>query len=88
MAVEAGITSLLFAPPSIRADAGDGSVLLRSTEPLGDYPVTVVHSVRAWAAGDPGHPAPPGVIVAEGTCAGGAKSLLPPPACRGGGRPR
>jgi feruloyl-CoA synthase len=82
MAVEAGITALLFAPPSIVADqagAGDGSLLLRSTEPLGDYPVTVVHSVRAWAAADPGRPlvaerttagtepAPPGVIVAEGT---------------------
>ena len=52
MAVEAGITAQLFAPPTIvadRADAGDGSVLLRSTDPLGDYPVTVVHSVRAWA---------------------------------------
>jgi feruloyl-CoA synthase len=65
MAVEAGITSLLFAPPSIAADAGDGSVLLHSTEPLGDYPVTVVHSVRAWAAADPGHP-----LVAERTSAG------------------
>jgi feruloyl-CoA synthase len=68
MAVEAGITALLFAPPSIvadQADAGDGSVLLRSTDPLGDYPVTVVHSVRAWAALDPGHP-----LVAERTTAG------------------
>jgi feruloyl-CoA synthase len=68
MAVEAGITPLLFASPSIvadRADAGDGSVLLRSTDPLGDYPVTVVHSVRAWAALDPGHP-----LVAERTTAG------------------
>jgi len=68
MAVEAGLTALLFAPPSIRADqagAGDGSLLLRSTEPLGDYPVTVVHSVRAWAAADPGHP-----LVAERTSAG------------------
>ena len=76
MAVEAGVTAPLFAPPSIVADrpdaeaggegdAGDGSLLLRSTEPLGDYPVTVVHSVRAWAAGDPGHP-----LVAERTSAG------------------
>jgi feruloyl-CoA synthase len=68
MAVEAGITALLFAPPSIvadLADAGDGSLLLRSTEPLGDYPVTVVHSVRAWAAAAPGHP-----LVAERTAAG------------------
>ncbi len=68
MAVEAGITPVLFAPPSIvadRADAGDGSVLLRSTDPLGDYPATVVHSVRAWAALDPGHP-----LVAERTTVG------------------
>jgi len=61
MPVEAGITAPQFAPPSIvvdRADthAGDGSLLLRSADPLGDYPVTVVHSVRAWAAADPGHP--------------------------------
>src|SRR5579864_5456828 len=68
MAVEAGSTTLLFAAPSIVADrvgAGDGSLLLRSTEPLGDYPVTVVHSVRAWAAADPGHP-----VVAERDTAG------------------
>jgi feruloyl-CoA synthase len=68
MAVEAGTTTLLFASPSIvadRAGTGDGSLLLRSTEPLGDYPVTVVHSVRAWAAADPGHP-----VVAERDTAG------------------
>ena len=47
----------LFASPSIVADAaGGGSLLLRSTDPLRDYPVTVMHSVRAWAAADPGHP--------------------------------
>src|SRR5579863_3548307 len=62
MAVEAGVAAPLFAPPRIvadrpaaDADAGDGRMLLRSTDPLGDYPVTVVHSVRAWAAADPGH---------------------------------
>jgi feruloyl-CoA synthase len=68
MAVEAGTTTLLFAAPSIVADrvgASDGSLLLRSTEPLGDYPVTVVHSVRAWATADPGHP-----VVAERDTAG------------------
>ena len=68
MAVEAGTAALLFASPSIvadRADDGDGSLLLRSTDPLGDYPVTVVHTVRAWAAADPGHP-----LVAERTTAG------------------
>jgi feruloyl-CoA synthase len=59
MAVDAGIAAQLFAPPRIvadRAGAGDGSLVLCSAEPLGDYPVTVVHSVRAWAAADPGHP--------------------------------
>jgi feruloyl-CoA synthase len=68
MAVEAGTTAQLFAPPSIvadRADGGDGSLLLRSADPLGDYPVTVVHSVRGWAAADPGHP-----LVAERGTAG------------------
>ncbi|MGH3254000.1 MAG: AMP-binding protein [Streptosporangiaceae bacterium] len=68
MAVEAGTTALLFAPPSIVADGdgtGDGNLLLCSTEPLGDYPVTVVHSVRAWAAADPGHP-----LAAERSTAG------------------
>src|SRR5579863_5295948 len=72
MAVEAGVAAPLFAPPRIvadradaDADARDGSLLLRSAEPLGDYPVTVVHGVRAWAAGDPGHP-----LVAERTSAG------------------
>ncbi len=70
MAVDAGINTQLFARPSIvadqaDADVGDGSLLLRSTEPLGDYPVTVVHSVRAWAAADPAHP-----LVAERGAAG------------------
>jgi feruloyl-CoA synthase len=47
----------LFARPSIEGWArGDGCVLLRSTDPLRDYPATVVHSVRAWAAIDPDHP--------------------------------
>jgi feruloyl-CoA synthase len=38
----------------------DGTVVLRSAEPLGGYPVSVVHSLRAWASVDPGHP-----VVAE-----------------------
>jgi feruloyl-CoA synthase len=51
----------LFAPPRIVAGPGsprdiDGTVVLRSAEPLGEYPVSVVHSVRAWARADPGHP--------------------------------
>jgi feruloyl-CoA synthase len=68
MAVEAGITAQLFAPPAIvadRAGTGDGSVLLHSADPLGDYPLTVVHSVREWALADPGHP-----LVAERDAAG------------------
>ena len=57
MVMDAGITAPLFAAPSIvAAQAGDGSLLLRSTEPLAGYPVTVMHSVRAWAAADPAHP--------------------------------
>jgi len=35
---------------------GDGSLLIRSAEPLAGYPVTVMDSVRAWAAADPAHP--------------------------------
>src|SRR5580692_2600556 len=55
--METGSTTPLFAPPSIAADTtADGGLLLRSTQPLGDYPATVMHSVRAWAALDPGHP--------------------------------
>ena len=47
----------LFATPRVVAESGaDGSVLLRSADPLGDYPVTVLHSLRAWAVQDPGHP--------------------------------
>src|SRR4029077_6473702 len=42
----------------------DGALVIRSAEPLAGYPVTVMHSGRAWAAADPGHPVwaerPPG----------------------------
>ena len=38
------------------AAAEDGALLLRSADELGDYPATVLHSVRAWADADPGHP--------------------------------
>ena len=41
-------------------ERADGSLLLRSVEPLRDYPVTIVHSVRAWAAAGPDH-----LLVAE-----------------------
>jgi feruloyl-CoA synthase len=47
----------MFARVRITAEqAGDGALLLRSADELGDYPVTVLHSVRAWAEADPGHP--------------------------------
>ena len=36
--------------------AGDGALLLRAAGELGDYPATVLHSVRAWAEADPGYP--------------------------------
>lgn len=55
----------LFAPPRITVtgagpDADHGSLLLRSAEPLGRYPRTVLDSVRAWAQADPDR-----VLVAE-----------------------
>jgi feruloyl-CoA synthase len=36
--------------------AGGGALLLRSADELGDYPATVLHSVRAWARADPDYP--------------------------------
>jgi len=59
----------LFAKPDIVADAtaASGTLVLRSAQPLGDYPVTVMHSVRDWAARDPGHPM---VAERDGTAAG------------------
>ena len=58
MATNAGTEGPLFASPAIAAVEApeprqDGSLILRSAEPLGDYPVTVVHSLRAWAQADP-----------------------------------
>ena len=60
----------LFAPPRVSVtdagpDADRGSLLLRSAEPLGRYPRTVLDSVRAWARVDPGR-----VLVAEREGAG------------------
>jgi feruloyl-CoA synthase len=53
----------MFAKMRITVDeAGDGALLLRSDDELGDYPATVLHSVRDWAAADPGYP-----LVAERT---------------------
>jgi feruloyl-CoA synthase len=47
----------MFAKVRITAEqAGDGALLLRSADELGDYPVTVLHSLRAWADADPDYP--------------------------------
>ena len=47
----------LFAGPRITMhEREDGCLLLRSADPLRDYPGTVVHSVWAWAAADPDYP--------------------------------
>jgi hypothetical protein len=47
----------MFAKVQITAEqAGDGALLLRSADELGGYPVTVLHSVRAWADADPDYP--------------------------------
>lgn len=55
------MTNALFAQPSITSQEGpDGSILLRSTHMLSDYPQTVMHSFGRWAAQDPDH-----VLVAE-----------------------
>jgi hypothetical protein len=55
--MEAGIPEPLFAVPRVTAATDeDGGLVIRSAEPLGGYPVTVMHSARAWAAADPGHP--------------------------------
>ena len=46
----------LFARQSVvMREQADGSLLLRSPELLRDYPPTIVHSVRAWAAAGPDH---------------------------------
>jgi feruloyl-CoA synthase len=45
----------LFAPPRIAMERrDDGTVLLRSTEPLGDYAPSMAHLFRAGAAAHPG----------------------------------
>jgi feruloyl-CoA synthase len=56
------VSPALFAQPRVCAGAADpsGAVLLRSAEPLRDYPVSVVHSMREHARLAPDHP-----VVAE-----------------------
>src|SRR6185437_7307290 len=48
--------ALFAAPEVVSRPAADGCVLLSSAQPLGPYPVTVIHSLRDWAARDPGVP--------------------------------
>jgi feruloyl-CoA synthase len=70
MAINDGAPAPLFAPPRITVtaagpDADHGSLLLRSAEPLGRYPRTVLDSARAWARADPDR-----VLVAERASSG------------------
>jgi len=66
MVTDTGIQEPLFAVPRVTAADEDGALVIRSAEPLAGYPATVMHSVRAWAAADPGHP-----MVAERAAGGG-----------------
>ncbi len=52
MDAHAALPKPLFAKVRIIAEkAGfDGVLLLHSADELGDYPATVLHDVRAWAA--------------------------------------
>ena len=68
--VTAGGHGALFAAPEVVSlTAGDGSVLLSSAQPLGPYPVTVIHSLRDWAGRDAGAP-----LVAERAADGAWRS--------------
>ena len=60
MASNTGVPLSLFAPPRIMVERSGDALVLRSAEPLGDHPVTVVHSMREHAQADPEH-----VLVAE-----------------------
>jgi len=52
----AGTLPLFAQPKIVAATAGpSGTLILRSADPLGEYPLTVVHSLREWARADPGH---------------------------------
>src|SRR5689334_3614936 len=60
---------LFAAPDVVSLTAAYGCVLLSSAQPLGPYPVTVIHSLRDWAARDPGVP-----LVAERAADGAWRS--------------
>ena len=59
MADTGGSSAPLFAPPRVIAERGE-AVVLRSAEPLAEYPVSVLHSVREHA-----RLAPDRVMIAE-----------------------
>jgi len=64
----------LFAVPKIVVRPGvpsdpDGTLVLSSADRLREHPVTVLHSLRAWADADPDHP-----LVAERAAGGGWRS--------------
>ena len=53
--------SATFSTPRVRSEQlADGRLLLRSTEPLTEHPISVVHSFRAHSEATPGR-----VLVAE-----------------------
>src|SRR5579872_7316921 len=59
MRADTGDSMALFAAPSIVTEgnpSSGGTVRVRSADPLRSYPVSVLHSLRAWAEADPGHP--------------------------------
>src|SRR5258708_39300019 len=61
----------MFAKVRIIAEqAGDGALLLRSADELAGYPVSVLHSLRAWAEADPDYP-----LIAERGPDGGWRSF-------------
>jgi feruloyl-CoA synthase len=60
----------MFAKVRITAEQTADGTLLRSADELGDYPVTVLHSLRQWAAVDPAHP-----LVAERRPGGGWRTV-------------
>ncbi|MGH3248962.1 MAG: AMP-binding protein, partial [Trebonia sp.] len=60
MTMDTGVPLSLFAQPRITAEKPGDGLVLRSAQPLGDHPVTVIHSLRENAKADPGH-----LLVAE-----------------------
>jgi len=67
MTTNDGVPLTLFASPCMNAERArhPGALVLRSAEPLGEYPVSVVHSVREHARLTPDHP-----VIAERAAGG------------------